>query len=258
MHVCAEKPTGYFRGLFLCCQLVWQRDLNLRVVDEHGLQMTFGQIVVRNLMRGVDCLPMFYLVGGAACVLSRRSQRLGDVAAGTVVVRSVDVALPDLAGVSSDKDKYNSFTKYPHIEARLRQRIAPDEARIALQALLRRNSPDPDRRIELVDAYMPQSDVVAQILDDSLAPCPKRDSLIVCLTTLSGARITCRAAMIRTHRKGLLMVHPVWSLNAISLPLVEVCALGIRRSDEVPLSLLRGETIAEKAFTGFVWKWRRD
>ena len=114
MHVCAEKPTGYFRGLFLCCQLVWQRDLNLRVVDEHGLQMTFGQIVVRNLMRGVDCLPMFYLVGGTACVLSRRSQRLGDVAAGTVVVRSVDVALPDLAGVSSDKDKYNSFTKYPH------------------------------------------------------------------------------------------------------------------------------------------------
>ncbi|MDP6044956.1 MAG: RDD family protein [Phycisphaerae bacterium] len=123
--------------------------MNLRVVDEHGLQMTFGQIVVRNLMRGVDCLPMFYLVGGAACVLSRRSQRLGDVAAGTVVVRSVDVALPDLAGVSSDKDKYNSFTKYPHIEARLRQRIAPDEARIALQALLRRNSLDPDRRIEL-------------------------------------------------------------------------------------------------------------
>jgi uncharacterized RDD family membrane protein YckC len=128
---------------------VGKRIFNLRVVDEHGLQLTFPQIVTRNLMRAVDCLPFFYLVGGIACLLSRRSQRLGDVAAGTVVVRTVETALPDMAGITGGNDKFNSFSKYPHIEARLRQRISPDEARIALQAMIRRNSLDPDRRIEL-------------------------------------------------------------------------------------------------------------
>jgi hypothetical protein len=128
---------------------IGKRMFNLRVVDEHGLQLTFPQIVTRNLMRAVDCLPFFYLVGGIACLLSRRSQRLGDVAAGTVVVRTVETALPDLAGVTGGNDKFNSFSKHPHVEARLRQRISPDEARIALQAMIRRNSLDPDRRIEL-------------------------------------------------------------------------------------------------------------
>jgi len=142
---------GYGIVLEWYCQgkTVGKRIFKLRVVDEHGLQLTFGQIVVRNLMRGVDCLPLLYLVGGSACVLSRRSQRLGDLAAGTVVVRTVDTSLPDLAAVSAGADKYNSFSKYPHIEARLRQKISPAEARIALQALLRRDSLDPDRRVEL-------------------------------------------------------------------------------------------------------------
>jgi uncharacterized RDD family membrane protein YckC len=128
---------------------IGKRIFHLRVVDEHGLQLTFGQIAVRNLMRGVDCLPALYLVGGAVCVLSRRSQRLGDIAASTVVVRNVEVSLGDLSGVAAGGDKFNSFTQYPHIEARLRQRISPAEARIALQALLRRDSLVPDRRVEL-------------------------------------------------------------------------------------------------------------
>ena len=128
---------------------VGKRIFNLRVVDEHALQLTFGQIAVRNLMRGVDCLPLFYLVGGAVCVLSRRSQRLGDIAAGTVVVRTVEASLDDLPAGAAGGGKFNSFTNHPHIEARLRQRISPPEARIALQAMLRRDSLDPDRRVEL-------------------------------------------------------------------------------------------------------------
>ncbi|MCK5544776.1 MAG: RDD family protein, partial [Desulfobulbaceae bacterium] len=43
----------------------------------------------------------------------------------------------------------NSFRKYPHIEARLRQRVSPQQAGIALQALLRRDELDPVARIEL-------------------------------------------------------------------------------------------------------------
>ena len=148
---------------------IGKRIFNLRVVDEHGLQLTFAQIAVRNLMRFVDCLPALYLVGGTACLLSRRSQRLGDVVAGTVVVRTVETALPDLAGTEAGGDKYNSFSKYPHIEARLRQRISPAEARIALQSLLRRDSLDPDRRVELfselADHFKLMLDFPAQATD---------------------------------------------------------------------------------------------
>ncbi len=66
-------------------QTIGKRLLKLRVLDEQGLRLTFSQIVVRNLLRFVDALPVFYLVGGAAVLASRRAQRLGDYAANTVV-----------------------------------------------------------------------------------------------------------------------------------------------------------------------------
>src|SRR6185369_9650732 len=45
--------------------------------------------------------------------------------------------------------KYNSLRQYPHLTARLRQRVSPGEAAVALQALLRRDEFEPVARIEL-------------------------------------------------------------------------------------------------------------
>jgi uncharacterized RDD family membrane protein YckC len=132
----------FFRG-----RTFGKKIFGLRVMDEHGLRLTFSQIVIRNLLRFADMLPGPYLVGGITCLLTRRSQRLGDLAAGTVVVRTAKAAQPDLSRVLSDK--FNSFHHYPHIEARLRQRVSPTEARIALQTLLRRDNLDPVARVEL-------------------------------------------------------------------------------------------------------------
>ncbi len=47
--------------------------------------------------------------------------------------------------------KYNSLRDYPHLEARLRQRVSPREAGLALQALLRRDQLDPQARIDLFE-----------------------------------------------------------------------------------------------------------
>jgi len=59
----------------------------LRVVQLSGTPITLGQAVVRNFMRFIDGLPMFnYLVGLSSCFATRRFQRLGDLAAGTVVI----------------------------------------------------------------------------------------------------------------------------------------------------------------------------
>jgi uncharacterized RDD family membrane protein YckC len=128
-------------------QTLGKRLLRLRVVDAQGLRLQFSQVAIRNLLRFVDSLPLFYLVGGLACFFSRRAQRLGDFAANTIVIRTPQVAEPDLDQLLAGK--YNSMRAYPHLEARLRQRVSPADAGIALQALLRRELLEPAARVEL-------------------------------------------------------------------------------------------------------------
>jgi uncharacterized RDD family membrane protein YckC len=128
-------------------QTIGKKLLRLRVVDVEGMRLQFNQIVVRNLLRFVDSLPAFYFVGGLTCWLNSRCQRLGDLAANTVVIRNPRVAEPDLDQLLAGK--YNSLRQFPHLAARLRQRISPAEADVALQALLRREEFDPVARVEL-------------------------------------------------------------------------------------------------------------
>jgi uncharacterized RDD family membrane protein YckC len=64
-----------------------KRVMGLRVVQASGSPVTVGQAVVRNFLRFIDSMPLFtYAFGMASCLASRRFQRLGDLAAGTVVV----------------------------------------------------------------------------------------------------------------------------------------------------------------------------
>jgi uncharacterized RDD family membrane protein YckC len=60
---------------------------HIRVVRTDGQPVGWLQVVVRNLLRPIDLLPGYYILGGAFVVLTGRSQRLGDLAAGTLVVR---------------------------------------------------------------------------------------------------------------------------------------------------------------------------
>ena len=133
---------GFWRG-----QTPGKRVLGLRVMDARGLRLDLRQVVIRNLLRAVDSLPALYLVGGAACFFTTRAQRLGDLAADTVVVRTERPAAPDLAQIAAGK--YNTLRDHPVLAARLRQRVPPAEAGIALQSLLRRNALDPDARLEI-------------------------------------------------------------------------------------------------------------
>lgn len=64
-----------------------KRMAGLRVVQASGSPITFGQAVVRNFLRFVDSMPLFtYAFGMTSCLASKRFQRLGDLAAGTVVI----------------------------------------------------------------------------------------------------------------------------------------------------------------------------
>ena len=59
----------------------------LRVVRDDGSPVGFLTSAVRNVLRLIDLLPSFYLVGIVSILATARNQRLGDLAAGTLVVR---------------------------------------------------------------------------------------------------------------------------------------------------------------------------
>jgi uncharacterized RDD family membrane protein YckC len=128
-------------------QSVGKRLLGLRVVEANGLRLELPQVIVRNLMRFIDALPVLYLVGAVSCVLNRRRQRLGDVVAGTVVVRTPKLAEPNLDQLRGNK--YNSLAEHRHLAARLRQKATPEIARLAFEAVLRRDEFEPASRLVL-------------------------------------------------------------------------------------------------------------
>jgi len=69
-------------------QTIGKRMYRLRVINEDGSPAQFTAVLIRNLLRLVDFLPAFYGLGVLVIVLSPKSQRLGDLAAGTYVVRA--------------------------------------------------------------------------------------------------------------------------------------------------------------------------
>lgn len=148
-------------------QTLGKRLLRLRVLDSQGLRLGPSQVVVRNLLRAIDAFPLAYVVGGIAMLVSRRRQRLGDLAAQTVVVRLPRQTRPNVESVLSDK--YNSLRDYPRLVARLRQRIDPEAAGLALEALLRRDSLADEARIEvfslLADYFREQLEFPAGALE---------------------------------------------------------------------------------------------
>ncbi len=147
---------GYFlfsQGYNIAIEWMWRgqslgkRVLRLRVVDARGLRLTFAQIALRNLLRFVDGLPLFYLVGGVTTLLNNRAQRLGDLAADTLVVWEPAESVPDFAALRGEK--YNSLRSHGPAVARLRQAVSPSEARAAWSALARRDEFDAEERVKL-------------------------------------------------------------------------------------------------------------
>jgi uncharacterized RDD family membrane protein YckC len=128
-------------------QTIGKRVLKIRVVDAEGFRLRPTQIVMRNLLRVIDLLPAFYAVGGICCLLSPKYQRLGDIAANTVVIYTSPEKIPDLELLF--RGTYNSLREHTHLAAQLRKAISPAEARLALEAVARRAELEPSSRLDL-------------------------------------------------------------------------------------------------------------
>ena len=69
-------------------QTVGKKITGIVVVTEGGDAIGYSASLIRTLLRVIDALPVFYIVGGIAIFLTERRQRIGDLAASTVVVRT--------------------------------------------------------------------------------------------------------------------------------------------------------------------------
>ena len=71
------------------------------MIHQSGRGINFVEALARNLVRFIDTAPSFYAVGLVAMFLSKRSQRLGDMVAGTLVVRDREIDSPHWAESTS-------------------------------------------------------------------------------------------------------------------------------------------------------------
>jgi uncharacterized RDD family membrane protein YckC len=172
-----------FGGYFMVSEAVWsgstlgKRALRLRAVDARGGPVTVGQAVIRNLVRIVDFLPSYYLAGAIAIFVTRRNQRLGDLAAGTLVVRERQaVRLRDLAGSDSESS--------PSGQARWGRRLEPRLRRFVVAYAARRQQLPPWRRAQLADEVEP---ALRAILPDLVA----RSGALAALDQLADEEVAC-------------------------------------------------------------------
>ena len=93
-------------GYFAFFEWIWsgqtpgKRWLKLRVIREDGRPVTFWEATVRNLLRSFDMMPApFYSIGLISVFVSSIDQRVGDLIAGTVVVRERETEAPAFAQV---------------------------------------------------------------------------------------------------------------------------------------------------------------
>jgi uncharacterized RDD family membrane protein YckC len=79
-------------GYFTLFEGLWhgqtpgKRIAKIRVIQQSGRAITIFEALSRNLIRAIDFLPTFYVVGTISIFVTSRNQRLGDVVAGTLVV----------------------------------------------------------------------------------------------------------------------------------------------------------------------------
>jgi len=118
-----------------------KRMVGLRVARSSGAPITWNQAVVRNLLRVVDLLPVGGVFGAISCLISPRFQRLGDLAADTVVIHAEPVRAKN-ASPEAEKGEDSWRPGVP---------LTREEQEALLQYADRREEWSAERRLEMAD-----------------------------------------------------------------------------------------------------------
>ena len=136
-----------FAGYFIVFDWLWngqtpgKRWMKLRVIREDGRPLTLWEAIARNLLRICDAVPGFilpvYSVGLIVIFMSNRDQRVGDIFAGTVVVRERTDEAPTFAETFSNRLTDTAFTRV--------QKTTGIEANVSLLT---------EREVEVVESFL--------------------------------------------------------------------------------------------------------
>ncbi|MEC0269281.1 RDD family protein [Paenibacillus anseongense] len=160
---------GYFvcSEAFMGGQTLGKRWLGLRVIQNNGQSATLLSIIIRNLFRLLDVMPVFYFVGMLSIFLSSKDKRIGDMVAGTLVV--IEVRFERIKR-RKQLEKAIARKNFPeivfHIEEAPRQGITAKDWQL-LQAWVERVPTMPDAR--LAELAAPIAHYFAEKLDQDSA-----------------------------------------------------------------------------------------
>ena len=121
----------------------------LRVVDDAGVAVGFAASLTRNLLRAADFLPLLYGLGLITMLINRDGKRLGDLAAGTLVVYTAGAPATKLTATDTESD----IVSLP-----LRAPLLANEQRLIVDFA--------DRRLQLTEA---RQEELALLLPDLTA-----------------------------------------------------------------------------------------
>ncbi len=106
---------------------IGKRAMGLRVIQDNGRPLSFLAAVIRNLLRVIDTLPMLYVVGAIVSFLHPHDKRLGDLAAGTVVVYDVGGAKRRTKRMEKQLAAWAPFFPELTLEPWARERVNEEE-----------------------------------------------------------------------------------------------------------------------------------
>lgn len=114
---------------------------------------------------------------------------------------------------------------------------------------------------ELADVHASQPDHLAAFQRDSATSPNGELDILGRMSTKGGAVLTYHCDRVFSMKAGQDHYHllqPSWAENGILVPIDEIALIVYCDADEVPLSLLPAQTLAERRLTGFAGNWRRN
>jgi uncharacterized RDD family membrane protein YckC len=160
-----------YAGYFAIFETIWngqtpgKRVVGLRVIHVSGRPLSTYEAILRNIVRIADQLPGIYAVGIVCVFVTERSQRLGDLAASTVVVheRPVEAAMVDVP------DRPTAASAAPHYGA---TRLSLQEVGLIEMYFRRREELDGMARVrmarQIADRIRTRLGVTADVENESL------------------------------------------------------------------------------------------
>ena len=169
LGVAGAGILGCWFAYFVLLEWLWngqtlgKRRAGLRVIGTDGEPARFMAVLIRNLLRPVDFLPGAYGLGVAGMFFTAGSQRLGDLAAGTYVVRAPKPRLDWLSLRTLEPSRVASVA-VPAAEAKASVRISGESQRIVREFIAREHTLRPAERAKIAAAIArPIRDAVPQI-----------------------------------------------------------------------------------------------